>query len=64
MKVEEIITDRIIKKLEEGTVDNSAAYIQSWLNRLKNDKKLVIVAAGQAQKASDYILGKKYSEVA
>jgi antirestriction protein ArdC len=39
-------------------VDNSAAYIGSWLKRLKNDKRLVVVAAAQAQKASDYILGK------
>ena len=40
------------------TVDNSAAYIQSWLTRLKNDTRLIILAAAQAQKAADYILGK------
>jgi antirestriction protein ArdC len=39
------------------TVQNSAAYIQGWLKSLKNDKKLVVQAAGQAQKASDLILG-------
>jgi antirestriction protein ArdC len=48
--------------IENTTIDNSAAYIASWLKRLRNDSKLVIVAAGQAQKASDYILGKKHGE--
>ncbi len=42
------------------TVDNSAAYIQSWLGRLKEDCKLVVTAAAQAQKASDYILNVKH----
>lgn len=44
--------------IENKTLDNSAAYIASWLKRLKNDSKLVIIAAGQAQKASDFILGR------
>ena len=42
----------------EWTVDNSAAYVASWLQRLKNDSKLVVQAAAQAQKAADWILGK------
>ena len=42
------------------TIDNSAAYVQNWLRKLKSDKKLVVQAAAQAQKASDYILGRKY----
>jgi antirestriction protein ArdC len=41
----------------ERTIDNSAAYIASWLERLKNDAKLVVHAAAQAQKAADWILG-------
>jgi antirestriction protein ArdC len=40
------------------TVENSAAYLQSWLHRLKDDKRLVVQAAAQAQKAADYILGR------
>ena len=35
---------------------NNAAYIASWLKALKNDKRLIVSAAGQAQKAVDYIL--------
>jgi antirestriction protein ArdC len=45
-----------------STIQNSAAYISNWLEKLRNDKRLVIQAAGQAQKAVDYILGKKYDE--
>jgi len=45
--------------IEQATLENSAAYIQGWLKVLKGDKKLAIIAAGQAQKAADYILGKE-----
>ncbi|HVN95585.1 MAG TPA: zincin-like metallopeptidase domain-containing protein [Syntrophorhabdaceae bacterium] len=44
--------------IENVTLTNSAAYIQGWLKKLRNDKKLVIVAAAQAQKAVNYILSK------
>jgi antirestriction protein ArdC len=44
--------------IEQATIDNSAAYIQSWLKQLKDDKSLVIMAAGQAQKAVDFILNR------
>ena len=40
------------------TVENSAAYIQFWLRELKNDKRLLLIAAGQAQKACDFIRGR------
>lgn len=44
-----------------ATLDNSAAYIQSWLRALKSkdNKNMVITAAGAAQKAVDYILDRK-----
>lgn len=42
--------------IEQKTLANSAAYIQGWLKVLKNDKRLAIIAAGQAQRAADYIL--------
>lgn len=45
--------------IEYEILDNSAAYIQSWLKALKNDSKMVVIAAGQAQKAADHILGVK-----
>lgn len=43
--------------IEQATLKNSASYINSWLSKLKEDKKLLVQAAGQAQKASDLILG-------
>jgi len=46
----------------ERTIDNSAAYVQSWLQRLKHDRKLIVQAAAQAQKAADFILGKHFGE--
>jgi len=42
--------------IENITINNSVAYIQGWLTALKDDRKLVIMAAAQAQKAADYIL--------
>jgi antirestriction protein ArdC len=39
------------------TLDNPIAYIQSWKSKLKEDSKLIISAASQAQRASDFILG-------
>jgi antirestriction protein ArdC len=35
------------------TIPKSAAYLQSWIRRLKGDPKLVIRAAAQTQKAVD-----------
>ncbi len=46
----------------ERTIENSAAYVQSWLQRLKDDNRLVVQAAAQAQKAADYILGRQAKE--
>lgn len=36
---------------------NSTAYIQNWLSVLKNDKRLIVSAAGRAEKAIRLILG-------
>lgn len=50
--------------IAERTVDNSAAYIGGWLKALRDDKKLVVVAAAQAQRAADFILGIQYGQEA
>jgi len=34
----------------------SASYIDGWLKQLKNDKRFIVFAASQAQRAADYIL--------
>jgi len=41
-----------------ATIPNSAAYLQTWIARLRGDSKLIVSAASQAQRAADYILGK------
>lgn len=38
------------------TFKNSTAYIQSWLQALKNDKKMIVSAASKASRAVDFIL--------
>jgi len=43
--------------ISNRTVDNSAAYLQGWMERLSEDRRLLIHAASAAQKAADYILG-------
>ena len=40
-----------------ATFKNSAAYIQSWLKVLRNDKKMIVTASSKAEKAVALILG-------
>ncbi len=40
--------------------EQSAAYIQGWLKELKKDPKLIVSAAAQAQKSTDFILDRKF----
>ena len=39
-----------------GTFRNSAAYIQNWLQALRNDKRMIVSAASRAEKAAKLIL--------
>jgi antirestriction protein ArdC len=43
--------------ISPAVVENSAAYLKSWIDVLKGDSKLVMQAASAAQKAADYIRG-------
>lgn len=43
--------------ISQSQIQNQAAYIQSWLRALKNDKRLIVQASGQASKAVKYIMG-------
>lgn len=45
--------------IEQPVIENQAAYIAGWLKVLKNDRKLLVAAAGLAQKAADHIRGVK-----
>ena len=42
--------------IQNATIDNSAAYIKTWIGKFKEDKKMLLIASSQAQKAVDYIL--------
>ncbi|HVS70814.1 MAG TPA: zincin-like metallopeptidase domain-containing protein [Phycisphaerae bacterium] len=48
--------------IQPAVIDNQAAYIGGWLRQLKNDRKLVIAAASAAQKAADWICGRKETQ--
>ena len=43
--------------------NNSAAYLQSWLQVFKQDKTMVVKAASQAQNAVDFILDIQFKEI-
>lgn len=46
----------------EHTDRNTTAYIQNWISKLEADNRLVINAAGNAQRAADCILGDPFAE--
>lgn len=41
--------------LDNSLVENAASYLDGWLQCLQRDQKLLLLAAGQAQRASDFI---------
>jgi antirestriction protein ArdC len=45
-----------ITDIEQHTIENNAAYIKSWIRTFKDDLKVLVMAAAQAQRAVDYIL--------
>ena len=42
-------------------IENQAAYVAGWLSKLRDDRKLLVYAAAQAQKAADFILGRQFT---
>jgi antirestriction protein ArdC len=42
--------------------ENSAAYLNSWIQKLESDPRLIVSAASQAQRASDFIQGIEHKE--
>jgi len=41
--------------IANATLDNSAAYLQSWMQVLRDEPTMLVQAAAQAQKAADYL---------
>jgi antirestriction protein ArdC len=48
--------------IEPSVIENQAAYIQGWLKKLQDNKKWLVYAAANAQRAADFILGIKHEE--
>lgn len=56
-----MLCHKVSMEITDKTIDNTASYISSWLRALQNDRRMIISAAGQAQKAFNYILNIKES---
>ncbi len=41
----------------DAEISNTAAYVASWLERLRNDNREIFRAAADAQRIADYLLG-------
>ncbi len=48
-----------ITGIGQQTIQNNAAYIKSWIRTFKDDPKILVMAAAQAQNAVNYILNQK-----
>lgn len=46
--------------LDNSLLENSAAYVASWLSLFRDDPKVLVVAAARAQRAADLIRGVLY----
>ena len=43
----------------DKTLENSAAYLKGWASKLRSNVRWIVVAASQAEKAADWILGER-----
>lgn len=48
---------------QPGHIEDSAAYVQSWLKVLRDDKRAIVKAAAAAQRSADYLM-KQAGEIA
>ena len=44
--------------ISNAVIANQAAYVAGWLKKLRDDRRLLVHAAAQAQRACDYILNR------
>jgi antirestriction protein ArdC len=60
--VAEIASATILSKLgieTKGSFENAVAYIDNWIQALKNDRRMIVTAASKAEKAVGLIMGGK-----
>ncbi len=43
--------------IAQATLPASASYLQGWLHALRTDRRMLVLAAAQAQKAADFVQG-------
>jgi antirestriction protein ArdC len=48
--------------ISPAVIENQAAYLDGWRRKLRADTKAVVVAAGQAQRAADFILARTWND--
>lgn len=48
--------------IDNTTIENSASYINGWLRALKDDQRMIVLAAGKAQRAADYMQGISFTD--
>ena len=48
--------------LNQVQFNNSAAYLNSWIQKLENDPRMIVSAASQAQRSTDFVLGNEHKE--
>jgi antirestriction protein ArdC len=48
--------------LDSVRFENSAAYLASWIQKLESDPRMIVSAASQAQRSSDFIMGIEHKE--
>jgi len=48
--------------IDQSVLENQAAYLQGWLEKLQKEPSAFITAAARAQKAADFITGAKMQE--
>jgi antirestriction protein ArdC len=50
--------------IDQPVIENQAAYLAGWLKVLRSDSRAVVLAAGAAQKAADWLLRRNVTDVA
>lgn len=46
--------------MQEAATKNNAAYIGGWLRKLKSDRKFILYASSQAERAVEFIMVRKF----
>jgi antirestriction protein ArdC len=48
-------------RISPAVIENQVAYVAGWLSKLREDRKLLVYAAAQVQKAADFMLNRQFA---